>query len=260
MRELITMWGNTRMVVLTALTAALYAAVLIPFKVATIIPALRRSARGGGAPGLRATLRARRAPGGAASATSSATSSAGRSRSAASSASPAIFSSPWCRTSSSGRRRRAGADRRSAWRDRRLFAAARPGERGLRRDDRLGRRPARARPLRRRSARSIFAQQPRRRAPLGPVLLRLVRPRVAAWHLLWTDVMAPRRPPRRARPASAAASSGQEPSAPWPSASRLQWGSAAASCSASAPAPPAGCRRRCLLPGRRCSSPDRRRR
>ena len=34
---------------------------------------------------------------------------------------------------------------------------------------------------------------------LGPVLLRLVLPRVAAWHLLWTDVMAPPppAPPRR---------------------------------------------------------------
>jgi energy-coupling factor transport system substrate-specific component len=38
MREIVTMWSNTRMVVLTALTAALYAAVLIPFKIATIVP------------------------------------------------------------------------------------------------------------------------------------------------------------------------------------------------------------------------------
>jgi energy-coupling factor transport system substrate-specific component len=37
-REIFTMWSNTRMVVLTALTAALYAALLIPFKVATIVP------------------------------------------------------------------------------------------------------------------------------------------------------------------------------------------------------------------------------
>lgn len=33
MKELITMWKNTRMIVLTAVTAALYAAILIPFKV-----------------------------------------------------------------------------------------------------------------------------------------------------------------------------------------------------------------------------------
>ncbi len=34
MKELITMWKNTRMIVLTSVTAAVYAAVLIPFKVA----------------------------------------------------------------------------------------------------------------------------------------------------------------------------------------------------------------------------------
>ena len=38
MRELVTQWRHTRMVVLTALTAAVYAAVLIPFKIATLIP------------------------------------------------------------------------------------------------------------------------------------------------------------------------------------------------------------------------------
>jgi energy-coupling factor transport system substrate-specific component len=38
MRELREMWGNTRMVVLTAITAALYAAILIPFKVLPLIP------------------------------------------------------------------------------------------------------------------------------------------------------------------------------------------------------------------------------
>jgi len=38
MRELIDMWSNTRMVVLTAMSASLYAAILIPFKVLPIIP------------------------------------------------------------------------------------------------------------------------------------------------------------------------------------------------------------------------------
>ena len=39
MKELITMWNNTRMIVLTAVIAAVYAAVLIPFKVAVpLIP------------------------------------------------------------------------------------------------------------------------------------------------------------------------------------------------------------------------------
>ncbi len=38
MKEIFTMWKNTRMVVLVSVSAAVYAAVLIPFKVATIIP------------------------------------------------------------------------------------------------------------------------------------------------------------------------------------------------------------------------------
>lgn len=37
-RDVIDMWGNTRMVVLTAISASLYAAILIPFKVLPIIP------------------------------------------------------------------------------------------------------------------------------------------------------------------------------------------------------------------------------
>jgi energy-coupling factor transport system substrate-specific component len=40
MAELFRMWGNTRMVVLTAISAALYAAILIPFKVVPIIPGI----------------------------------------------------------------------------------------------------------------------------------------------------------------------------------------------------------------------------
>lgn len=40
MREAITMWKYTRMVVLVALTAAMYAAVLIPFKLLPIIPGI----------------------------------------------------------------------------------------------------------------------------------------------------------------------------------------------------------------------------
>jgi energy-coupling factor transport system substrate-specific component len=40
MRELGKMWGNTRMVVLAAATAALYAALLIPFKPLVLIPGL----------------------------------------------------------------------------------------------------------------------------------------------------------------------------------------------------------------------------
>jgi energy-coupling factor transport system substrate-specific component len=40
MSELFRMWGNTRMVVLTAICAALYAAILIPFKVVPLIPGI----------------------------------------------------------------------------------------------------------------------------------------------------------------------------------------------------------------------------
>ena len=38
MRDLVVMWSNTRMVVLTAMSASLYAAILIPFKVLPLIP------------------------------------------------------------------------------------------------------------------------------------------------------------------------------------------------------------------------------
>lgn len=38
MRELVTMWKNSRMIMLTAVTAAIFAAILIPFKAITIIP------------------------------------------------------------------------------------------------------------------------------------------------------------------------------------------------------------------------------
>lgn len=40
MRELLTMWKNTRMIVLTAVIAAVYAAVLIPFKAIPIVPGI----------------------------------------------------------------------------------------------------------------------------------------------------------------------------------------------------------------------------
>ena len=40
MRELFTMWQNTRMIVMTAISAAAYVAVLLPFKGFVIIPGL----------------------------------------------------------------------------------------------------------------------------------------------------------------------------------------------------------------------------
>jgi len=45
-RELAKMWENTRMVVLAAVTAAVYAALLIPFKPLTIIPGLTEASPG----------------------------------------------------------------------------------------------------------------------------------------------------------------------------------------------------------------------
>src|SRR5215467_10249494 len=38
MRDVVDMWSNTRMVVLTAISASMYAAILIPFKVVPVIP------------------------------------------------------------------------------------------------------------------------------------------------------------------------------------------------------------------------------
>ena len=38
MRELVTMWRDTRMIMLVAVTAAIYAAVLLPFKLFTLVP------------------------------------------------------------------------------------------------------------------------------------------------------------------------------------------------------------------------------
>jgi len=38
MRDIFVMWRNTRMVVLVALSAAIYAAILIPFKIIPIVP------------------------------------------------------------------------------------------------------------------------------------------------------------------------------------------------------------------------------
>jgi len=50
MRELLKMWGNTRMVVLAAATAALYAALLIPFKPLVLIPGLTEMRPGAAIP------------------------------------------------------------------------------------------------------------------------------------------------------------------------------------------------------------------
>ena len=50
MREVISMWSNTRMIVLTAICAAAYAAILLPFKGLVIIPGLTEVRPGGAIP------------------------------------------------------------------------------------------------------------------------------------------------------------------------------------------------------------------
>jgi energy-coupling factor transport system substrate-specific component len=46
----------------------------------------------------------------------------------------------------------------------------------------------------------IFANNALITAVLGPVLFRLLQPRAAAWHLLWTDILEPADLPRRRSP------------------------------------------------------------
>ena len=50
MAELFRMWSNTRMVVLTAISAALYAAILIPFKFVPVIPGITEFRPGNAVP------------------------------------------------------------------------------------------------------------------------------------------------------------------------------------------------------------------
>jgi energy-coupling factor transport system substrate-specific component len=50
MRELLSMWKNTRMVVMVAVSAACYVAVLLPFKIAVIIPGLTEIRPGAAVP------------------------------------------------------------------------------------------------------------------------------------------------------------------------------------------------------------------
>ena len=45
MKEVFAMWKNTKMIVLVALTAAIYAAILIPFKAIPIIPGFKVRSR-----------------------------------------------------------------------------------------------------------------------------------------------------------------------------------------------------------------------
>lgn len=50
MRDTITMWRHTKMVVLVALTGAAYAAIMMPFKIATVVPGFTEIRPGAGIP------------------------------------------------------------------------------------------------------------------------------------------------------------------------------------------------------------------
>ncbi|HEY5998412.1 MAG TPA: QueT transporter family protein, partial [bacterium] len=201
MREIVTMWTNTRMVVLVALTAALYAAVLIPFKIATIIPGFTEVRPGAVVPLVLGYLF------GPAGAWGSGignvigdflggTLSLGSAFGFAGNFFFALVPCKLLRTAAAP----PGAAPASPWRETLLFAAAVvPASAacaaiiawGV---DLLGFVPFNV------LGTAIFLNNILVGLVLGPVLLRLLAPRVGAWHLLWRDVMdAPPPPAGRSR-------------------------------------------------------------
>ncbi|HWR98376.1 MAG TPA: QueT transporter family protein [Candidatus Methanoperedens sp.] len=190
MRELVTMWANTRMVVLAALTAALYAALLIPFKPIPIIPGFTELRPAVAVPLVFGYLFG---PAGAWGSglgnvigdffggTLSLGSLFGFVGNFLFALTPYKLLAPVP----------AGAATPAArpWRHAALFAAAAvPASAACAATigwgvDLLGLVPFAA------LGSVIFANNLLVGLTLGPVLLRLVAPRVAAWHLLWTDVM-----------------------------------------------------------------------
>jgi energy-coupling factor transport system substrate-specific component len=202
MREIVTMWSNTRMVVLAALTAALYAALLIPFKPIPIIPGFTEIRPAVAVPLVFGLLFG---PAGAWGSglgnvigdffggTLGIGSLFGFVGNFLFALTPYKLLGPAAHAA-------AGATPRSPRRETALFAvAAVPASAvcaatigwGV---DLFGLVPFAA------LGAVIFVNNLVVGLTLGPVLLRLVRPRVAAWHLLWGDVMdAPAPPPRRRR-------------------------------------------------------------
>ena len=190
MREIVTMWANTRMVVLAALTAALYAALLIPFKPIPIIPGFTEIRPAVAVPLVFGYLFG---PAGAWGSglgnvigdffggTLSLGSLFGFAGNFLFALTPYKLLGPV----PAG----AGATPAGAWRGTALFAAAAvPASAACAATigwgvDLLGLVPFAA------LGAVIFANNLLVGLTLGPVLLRLVQPRVAAWHLLWTDVM-----------------------------------------------------------------------
>lgn len=191
MREVFTMWSNTRMVVLTALTAALYAALLIPFKPIPIIPGFTELRPAVAVPLVFGYLF------GPAGAWGSGLGNVIGDFFGGTLSLGTFFGffgnflfalTPYKLLGPAANRGSGGVPA-SAWRETALFAAAAvPASAvcaatigwGV---DWLGLVPFAA------LGSVIFANNLIVGLALGPALLRLVRPRVAAWHLLWADVM-----------------------------------------------------------------------
>jgi energy-coupling factor transport system substrate-specific component len=206
MREIVTMWSNTRMVVLTALTAALDAALLIPFKPIPIIPGFTELRPAVAVPLVFGYLF------GPAGAWGSGLGNVIGDFFGGTLSLGTLFGffgnflfalTPYKLLGPAFARTR-GSAAAAPWRETALFAAAVvPASAvcaatigwGV---DWLGLVPFAA------LGSVIFANNLLVGLTLGPVLLRLVRPRVAAWHLLWGDVMdAPARGANRRRLAAA---------------------------------------------------------
>jgi len=201
MREIVTMWSNTRMVVLAALTAALYAALLIPFKPIPIIPGFTEIRPAVAVPLVFGLLFG---PAGAWGSglgnvigdffggTLSLGSLFGFAGNFLFALTPYKLLGPAAGAD-------AGATPAASWRGTALFAAAAvPASAACAATigwgvDLLGLVPFAA------LGAVIFVNNLVVGLTLGPVLLRLVRPRVAAWHLLWGDVMDVPTPPARRR-------------------------------------------------------------
>lgn len=188
MRELFTMWGNTRMVVLTALTAALYAAVLIPFKPIPIIPGFTEVRPAVAVPLVFGLLF------GPAAAWGSGLGNVIGDFFGGTLSLGSLFGfvgnflfalTPYKLLGG------AGAARRPAWRETGLFLASAVVASAVCAatvgwgTDVLGILPFTA------LGSVIFANNALVGIVLGPVFLRLVRPRVTSWHLLWTEIMEP---------------------------------------------------------------------
>ena len=200
MREIVAMWSNTRMVVLTALTAALYAALLIPFKPIPIIPGFTEIRPAVAVPLVFGYLF------GPAGAWGSGLGNVigdffGGTLGIGSLFGffgNFLFALTPCKLLGPAAGTAAGKGPGSRWSDAGRFAAAAiPASAvcaatigwGV---DLFGLVPFSA------LGAVIFVNNLLVGLTLGPALLRLVQPRVAAWHLLWGDVMdAPAPPPRR---------------------------------------------------------------